>query len=358
MRITRVAVEPRRTPLAVPYRIAGRMFDTADILCLTLHEESGLTGYGTATPVEHLTGDGFESGARALRAMADALLGADVSRLEESVARAQRAAPAARAALAAADIALHDLHAKRRGVPLATMLGGIRRRLITSVTVGIGDPEEMVDAARRHAAAGFKIIKVKVGEDAAGDIDRLRRIRAAVGPRVKLRIDANEGYAEQDALEVARELEALSIELFEQPVAAGHLEGLRKVALATAAPVVVDEAAGTAADLPPLIGAGAARGANIKLMKSGGLLEARRIDRALHAASWPALVGCMDESRAGIAAAAHFAAAAASVCWIDLDGHLDLAEDPFDGGFEIHDGEIVLSDAPGLGVSPARDART
>jgi L-alanine-DL-glutamate epimerase-like enolase superfamily enzyme len=165
-------------------------------------------------------------------------------------------------------------------------------------------------------------------------------------------VDANAGYGPRDAALIAGELAALDIELFEQPVAERDLPAMASIAAACRVPVVADEGVKVAADLPPLVAAGAAGGANIKLMKCGGVAEARRLDAGLSRAGWSALVGCMDESCASIAAAAHFAAAATSVRWIDLDGHLDLSEDPFAGGVELRDGELVLGDAPGLGVIP------
>jgi L-Ala-D/L-Glu epimerase / N-acetyl-D-glutamate racemase len=352
MKLARMEVAPRRVRLTVPYRIAGRSFDTADMVFVIVRDETGAAGYGSASPVPPLTGDDYDAAAFALeRAIRPALLDTDVSDLDAAVARAAAASPAARSALAAADIALHDLHARRCGVPLVEMLGGARRRLLTSVTVGIGEPDVMVAAARRHVERGFRILKVKIGEDAAMDLARLRAIRDAVGDGVAIRVDANEGYSAGDALAVAGRMAELGIELFEQPVAAARVGDLGAVARAAPAPVIADEPVKLAADLEPLVAAGAATGANIKLMKCGGLAEARRIDAALARAGWRALVGCMDESRASIAAAAHFAASAHSVEWIDLDGHLDLASDPFTGGFEIDDGEIVLGAAPGLGVT-------
>jgi len=352
MKLSRLDVAPRRVPLTTPYRIAGRTFDTAEIIFVALVDETGLAGYGAASPVAPLTGDDYDGAARALEGPARAaLVGSDVSDLDAAVGRARAACGPARSALASLDIALHDLRAKRLGLPLSEMLGGRRRRLFTSVTVGIDDATAMVAAARRHVAGGFTCLKVKIGEDAREDIHRLTRIRDAVGPGVTIRVDANQGYSVASALDVARRMDALSIELFEQPIPAGHAEDLAVVTKASRAPVVADEAVHVARDLGPLVRAGAARGANIKLMKCGGIAEARRIDLALERAGWRALVGCMDESRASIAAAAHFAAAARSVDWIDLDGHLDLAEDAYTGGFEIVGGEIVLGDAPGLGVA-------
>ncbi|MBI3448804.1 MAG: dipeptide epimerase [Acidobacteria bacterium] len=358
MRIVDVEVRPVRTPITVPYRIAGRTFDTAEMILLTIRDDAGREGYGAAAPVPPLTGDDFDSAARALDdRIAPAVRGLDPSDLDAAIAAAASASPEARSALAAIDIALHDLHAKIRGVSLVRLLGGARRRLVTSITVGIGDPRGTAEAARRHAARGFRSIKVKIGENAEQDLETLARVREAVGPAVAIRVDANQGYSPGEALKVAAALPALGVELFEQPVPAGDLDGMRRVTEGSAPPVVADEGVKTAADLDRLTRAGAARGANIKLMKCGGIAEARRIDAALHRAGWRALVGCMDESRASIAAAAHFAAAADSVAWIDLDGHLDLAADPFEGGFELVDGEIVLGDDPGMGVTPGRSAR-
>ena len=285
--------------------------------------------------------------------IAPSVVGRDVSDLEDTVARASGVAGGAQSPLAALDVALHDLHAKCRGIPLVEMLGGARRRLVTSVTVGIDSAERMAQEAARHVASGFRAIKVKIGEDVTQDLRRLRAIRDAIGPGVRLRVDANEGYTPDDAIEVARSLLALAIELFEQPVSARDVDGMARVARASTVPVILDEAVLRAPDVAPLAAAGCGRGAVVKLMKCGGLAPARRLDAALAKVGWSSLVGCMDESRVTIAAAAAFAASAATPSWIDLDGHLDLAGDPFVGGFEIRDGEIVLGTAPGLGVSPA-----
>jgi len=352
MKLTRMEVAPRRVRLTVPYRIAGRAFDAADIVFLVLFDDDGGVGYGSASPVPPLTGDDAGTAARALDvAVRAALVGSDIFDLDAAIGRAATACGPARSALAAADIALHDLHARRRGVPLVEFLGGSPRPLTTSITIGIGDRTSMVEAARRHVERGFTCLKVKIGEDAAGDVRRLTLIREAVGPAVTIRVDANEGYTLAEALEVERRLEDLDIELFEQPVAAGRVIDLAQVARAGSVPVVADEAVKVAADLAPLVSAGAAHGANIKLMKCGGIAEARRIDGTLAGAGWRALVGCMDESRVSIAAALHFAAAARSVAWIDLDGHFDLASDPFSGGFTMEGGTMTPSAAPGLGVS-------
>jgi L-alanine-DL-glutamate epimerase-like enolase superfamily enzyme len=352
MRLVEAKVVPKRVRITVPYRIAGHFFDTAEIVFLILRDETGVEGYGSASPVLHLTDDDFKTTARVLNSdLLPAVLGSDVSDLDATMARARAASTESRSGLAALDIALHDVHARRLGVPLVKMLGGARRRLITSITIGIGDPEEMVDTARGHIARGFRCLKIKIGEDERSDLEALRKMRETLGPGVTIRVDANQGYRPGQAIRMVRELQSLSIELIEQPVPKEDVAGMARVTAASGVPIVADEAVRIPSHLPPLVEARAAHGANIKLMKCGGIVEARRIDAALSRAGWKALVGCFDESRASIAAAAHFAAAGATTEWIDLDGHFDLAEDPFTGGIDLVDGELILSDAPGIGVT-------
>lgn len=354
MKLRRIEIVPRRVTLSQPYRIAGRTRAETEIIYLTMYDDKGQKGYGSASPMKDITGETLESTIDALEnAILPVLHHTDVSDLGGAIGRATVKARSARAALAAVDIALHDLQAKHLGIPLVEMLGGAKRRLFTSITVGIGETTAMADEAAGYAARGFKAVKVKIGEDPGEDIERLKAIRSAVGPDMMIRVDANEGYPPDAAVEVARELDALSIELFEQPVAVGEVSGLRRIGVSSRLPIVLDESVHVAGDLEEVTMVRAAQGANIKLMKCGGVLAARQIDDALASAGWSALVGCTDESCSSIAAAAHFAAAAASVAWIDLDGHFDLEQDAFKGGVRLHDGELVLSEAPGLGVEPS-----
>ena len=353
MKLRRIEVVARRVALTQPYRIAGRTRSETPIIYVTMHDDKGRTGYGSGSPMEDITGETLESTVDALEnAILPVLHHTDVSDLEGTISRASARTRSARTALAAVDIALHDLHAKHLGVPLVEMLGGAKRRLFTSITVGIGETAVMADAAAGYAASGFKAIKVKIGENPGEDIERLKAIRTAVGSGVMIRVDANEGYTPDEAVEVARVLDELSIELFEQPIKAGDVQGLRRIGISSRLPTVLDESVHVVDDLQEATAARAAHGANIKLMKCGGLLPARRIDEALASAGWSALVGCTDESRASMAAAAHFAAAGASIAWVDLDGHFDLEQDSFKGGLELREGELVLGDSPGLGVEP------
>jgi L-alanine-DL-glutamate epimerase-like enolase superfamily enzyme len=238
--------------------------------------------------------------------------------------------------------ALHDLVGKRHGLPLYRWLGlDLERVPPTSFTIGIAEPEEM---RRKVEEAGpYPILKIKLGF--AGDVEALERIRAMTDKPI--RVDANEGWTRAEALARLPALEDLGVELLEQPVPAADREGLALVSGATSIPVVADEACRTTADLPGLLGV--VDVVNVKLAKTGSIGEAVRLMTAARALHFGVFLGCMVESSLGIAAAAHLAPLAD---WVDLDGHLLLADDPFEG-LRLEAGRVLPDpDAPGLGVRP------
>ncbi|MDQ3983357.1 MAG: dipeptide epimerase, partial [Actinomycetota bacterium] len=237
------------------------------------------------------------------------------------------------------DLALHDLAAKLAGVPLRHLLGvGDAPLPPTSVTVPITDPEAMV--ARAASFADHPVVKTKVGFD--GDVDAIEAIRAVFPGRI--RVDANEGWTEDEAIDRLARLEPFEIELCEQPVPMGDHKGLARVTKASPIPVYADEDAGTAADVAAL--AGAVDGVNLKLRKAGGIRETWRAIATARAHGMGVMLGCDLDS--GIAMGA--AAALAPLCdFIDLDGPLLLAEDPHPS-VRYDRGELLLPHGPGLGV--------
>jgi L-Ala-D/L-Glu epimerase / N-acetyl-D-glutamate racemase len=354
IRVVSAEAAPVTFRLREGYRIAGAHFETAENVILKVTTSDGRTGFGCAAPAEEVTG---ESPAACLQALRDVLLpllreadAGDPRWLTGHAAAAAAAAPAARAAV---DIALHDLLAKRAGVPLARALGMRRDRLETSITLGISDdPAEVLEAARRHRAAGFRILKIKIGEDWEADARLLLRLRHELGPEVMLRVDGNQGYDEAQARRFLDAAGAARIELLEQPTPGTDLQALRRLSEDSDVPIMADEAVQTEEDARRLVEAGAAPLVNIKLMKAGGVAAAAAIARLTDAAGVGSMIGCMDESRIGIAAALHFALSAPGLERADLDGHLDLADDVARGGLRIADGYVLpLLEEPGLGVS-------
>ncbi|MDO8484859.1 MAG: dipeptide epimerase [Candidatus Limnocylindrales bacterium] len=244
------------------------------------------------------------------------------------------------AARCALDIALHDLVGKVVGVPVHELLGLSADLPPTDFTIGIDAPDVVAERARR--AAGFPALKIKVG--GPGDLATLEAVRDVYdGP---IRVDANTGWTPEDALAILPDLERLGVELIEQPFPARRLDQLRWLQERSALPIVADESCVFQEDLEGLVGVVA--GVNVKLAKCGGVGPARRMLERARELGFRTFLGCMEETSVGIAGSAVVASLAE---WVDLDGCLLLADDPF-AGLEL-DAEYRwrLSDKPGLGLS-------
>ncbi len=297
-------------------------------------EHEGVTGRGEAAPV-YYRGETVES---ALAFLEGVQPPGEPFALETLPARGGDAA--GRAAL---DAALHDWVGRRLGVPVWRLLGLVREATpVTSYTIGLDSLSGTRDRARR--AGEFGALKVKVGGDE--DLARLEAVRAESA--APLRLDANEGWTLEQARELVPALVELGVELIEQPFPAGDVESLRGLReLSPRPPVILDEGCQDLRDVARA--ANHADGINIKLAKSGGLREAVRMVHAARALDLRVMLGCMIESQLGIAPAAQIASLAD---WVDLDGHLLLADEPF-VGLELRDGRVLPSEAAGLGVEPA-----
>ncbi|HEX7471783.1 MAG TPA: dipeptide epimerase, partial [Candidatus Limnocylindrales bacterium] len=274
-----------------------------------------------------------------------ATLDADAARAEPALASIADAFEEAiahhGAAKCALDIALHDLVGKRLGLPVHRLLGLPADIPPTDFTIGIDEPE--IVAARAERASHFPALKIKVGgpHDLA-TLEAVRRVFA--GP---IRIDANTGWEPDDGARLLPDLVRLGVELIEQPFPRHRLDQLAWLQERSELPIVADESAVTIDDLAGLVGV--VRGVNVKLAKCGGVGPAKRMLERARDLGFQRFEGCMEETRVGIAASATVASLAD---WVDLDGCLLLAADPFEGLELGADHRWQLTDAPGLGVRP------
>lgn len=364
-------VFPLRLRLREPFAVAYATVDTSDTVLVRLTTEDGTEGWGEATPDEHVTGETYATALAALRdVLAPAVVGADVERLDALVGESDRVAPATPAARAAVDIAAHDAAAQRVGLPLHRFLArriGVpagKDHLQISRVVSMLDPERMAAAASRHVAAGFSTVKLKVGEPERWelDVDRVAAVRAAVGPAVGIKVDANQGWRVPDVAVAALEAMAASRPLYvEQPVDRRDMEGLAEVRRRVPeVAIMADEAVCDERDVARLVELGAADLVNLKLMKTGGLHHAIRADAIAAAAGVGTQIGTMVESSVASAAGLHLAMALANVGTVEMGGPLMIADDVGDL-VRCYDGErITLTDRPGLGIAldTARITRT
>jgi len=350
MRITAVEAWPAHMQLAQPYTAAYDRVETTTNVFLRIITDRRLVGYGCAAPDEHDTGETPDTVVETVRTIvAPTLKGADPLRpalLMEQLRPLLKDEPSIRAAV---DMALLDIMGKKCEVPLWKLLGGYRDSIPTSVTVGILPENETVAQAKQWVKRGFTILKLKGGLDVASDVTRVFKVREAVGEHVALRFDANEGYTVEQALWFIDQTRPARLELLEQPTLKGHPDLLGQVARRGGVPVMADESLITLRDAFRLASNDFADMLNIKLMKVGGIAEATQINAVARAARLEVMVGCLDESALGIAAALHFALADRNVVYADLDGHIDLKDDPAAGAVNILDGVLYPNDQPGLG---------
>ena len=242
-------------------------------------------------------------------------------------------------AKAGIDIALHDLVGKRLGIPVYELLGLSANLPPTDFTIGIDQPQIVAQRAAR--VAHFPALKVKVG--GPGDLATLEAVRGVFSGSI--RVDANTAWEPEAGARLVPELVRLGVELIEQPFPAHRLDQMRWLQERSSLPIVADESAVTIDDLEGLVGVCA--GVNVKLAKCGGVGPAKRMLERAKALGFKTFLGCMMETTVGIAASA---AVASLADWIDLDGNLLLANDPYDGLTLAADCRWVLSTRPGLGV--------
>lgn len=332
------------TPLRTrhPFAIARGSSSEYRTITVRVVAADGAEGWGEAAP-NRFYGETPESVVGALARLGPALADTDPWHLEDAERQMNAVLRFNGSAKSAVSAALHDLAARRLGVPLYRMWGlDPARAPLSSFTIGIA-PDMDVLRDRVAEAEEYPVLKVKLGSDR--DLEIMRTVRACA-PGKTLRVDANAAWTPKHAVGMAHRLaDEFGVEFLEQPVAAHDVDGLRFVRERSPLPVVADESCVTSSDIPRLVGA--VDGINIKLSKCGGLGEAIKMVHVARAHGMLVMAGCMIETTLGIAAAAHLAPL---LDCADLDGAALLADDPY-AGPSIPGGRITLTDAPGLGVT-------
>ncbi len=353
MKITRVSAIPVEMRLEEPYTIAYESIDTAPNVFLRLDTDRGPVGWGCAAPDLAVTGETLESVLTAVdEVVAPSIRGSDPLRTAMLLERLRAGLSGQSSVRAATDMALHDILGKVAGLPLWKLLGGFRERIRTSVTIGILPPDDTVAAARDWIGQGFRCLKIKGGKDLDADVERLLLVREAVGPRIELRFDANQGFTVDETLDLVTRAKSARLQLIEQPTPKRQPEMMGLVTAAAPLPIMADESLMNLRDAFRLARKGLVDMVNVKLMKVGGIADALQINGVARAAGLEVMVGCMDESAYAIAAGLHYALARPNVELADLDGHIGLMDDPGAGAVVLRDGFLYPTNRPGIGFEP------
>ncbi len=352
-RIEQIRCHRVSVPLHTPFVTALRRTTTTDSLLVEVTDSDGVTGWGEAPQVWQVTGES-SAGAEACVSgpLRTVVLGGDPDDLVDHTHRVMRAVARNFGAKAAVDVALHDLAARRRGISLPVLLGSTTLEVPTDVTLSAGTADDLAKVATARVKEGFGVLKMKVGTDATTDVERVRAARAAVGPDVALRLDANQGWSPREAVRVISALEdaQVDVELVEQPVRAEDLDGLAWVTSRVATPVMADESVYGVRDLVEVIRRRAVDMVNVKLAKCGGIAPARTLLDLARAHDMGTTVGSMMETHVGVGAAASVVAAFGVTATADLDAAWWAARSPVRGGLRYDGATVVLPDSPGLGV--------
>jgi L-Ala-D/L-Glu epimerase len=317
---------------------------------ITLTDDSGHIGlgYGHALPTVTAHSEGTKAALDFLLPKLIGRDGADIASIMEEIDVALALAPAAKAGI---DMALHDLLARKFGVPLNVLFGGVMRKTIPQGRiVPLKAPADMAEHAEKLAAEGYPMIKVKFSGDADLDVARVAAVRAAVGPKTILTIDTNQTYSAKGFIRAFVRIEQHDIKLVEQPVTADDWEGLALCTRTLPVAVEADESAGSLADVAKLVNGRMVDVINLKVPKLGGLrntlkavalCEANGVGCRLGAAFGPALLQ---------AVSAHVAAAFRRLEYpCELAEHLHLLDDPFTP-LPVENGTVTVPVGPGSGV--------
>lgn len=350
MIITSVEIYRLSIPME-PFVIATGTMDYAQNTFIRVQTDSGLTGVGECSAFPMIVGETQDTCIAVAKDFAKIWKGKDALALEDRLAELHLYIAGNATIKSAFDMALYDLAAKHAGLPLYKFLKGERREIMTDITLGIASPEEMAAKALILKDSGAFALKVKLGKAPQDDIARIKAIRKAVGFDIPIRIDANQGWSFDGALEALKGLEPYKIQFCEQPMRTYNDHMLPELRVRTVVPIMADESVYSHHDAVRLCKSDACDYINIKFSKSSGIHEALQIQTVAAEYGIPCMIGGMLESRLALAAKVHFAYAASNVKFYDLDtcmvGHL---VDPVEGGVVYNGYQVSVSDAMGIGA--------
>lgn len=350
MKIIGVAWIGFAIPFRRPYLAANTQALVRYGLLTFLRADSGVVGIGEASPVGVGSRQEIENTATLLGRLAPQMLQEDLTALGGLFLPPAQDIPSfIRFGL---ETALLDMEGKAHGCPVAKLLGSVPAQLVVNALVTAEAPREAVSQVKEAVAQGFTSIKLKVAQGPlAQDEELISAVRQAIGPEVKLRVDANQGWKVSQAIEALHRLASYDIEYAEQPVSADDLSGLAEVRRAVSVPIAADESVDSLDGFHRLMAAEAADLFVIKAARLSGLYQTLELIRMATKSDKPVIVTSSLESGVGIAASAHLASTLPShTSAHGLATGLLLREDLLVAPLVPRDGTLATPLGPGLGV--------
>jgi L-Ala-D/L-Glu epimerase len=320
--------------------------------------DDGLVGWGNVDPIPGYSEMTVEEILASVGGvLAPALRGLDPLNVTAALARLEAERPHDREAHALLEMALLDIKGKALGAPVWSLLGGrVRERVALNAWIGAVPAAQAASEAAGWCAQGFRSAKIKVGGRFEDDVARVAAVREAVGGRMSLRVDANEGLDVDGAIRLAHGLAPYDLVLFEQPVPRRDLPGLARVRRASPMPIMADESVRDGRSVIEIIRHEAADLIKVKVMKQGGLLRTLQLVAVAEAAGLRVVLGHGFGLWVSTLAEVHVAAAAPAIIdGCEAVGPLKMAGEVVMNPPDIVDGSVRVPETPGLGVQPDED---
>jgi L-Ala-D/L-Glu epimerase len=339
-----------------PFTIATGTMDFAQNIFIKVFTSQNIIGIGECSAFPMIVGETQNTCYEMAKDFAKLWKGKDALNIEERLNELHLFTAGNSTIKSAFDMALYDIVAQHANQPLYEFLGGTKKEMLTDITVGIGTPETMAAQAKVFVEKGATILKIKLGKDVTTDILRIKTIRGAIGNEIKIRIDANQGWSVEDAINALTQLGQYNIEFCEQPMRTYNDEHLPALIKTSPIKIMADESVYNHHDALRLIKNKACDYINIKFAKSGGIHEALKIIAIAQKNYIPCMMGGMLESRVALSAFAHFAAANPQIIFYDMDtcmlGH---KVDPVIGGVTYNGYTVQLPNGIGIGATVKED---
>ncbi len=335
----------------VPFTIATGTMDHAQNTFIRVHTDAGFYGVGECSAFPMIVGETQDTCLLMAQEFARLWKGKDALDIEARLKQLNDFTAGNTTIKSAFDMALHDIVAKSAGLPLYKFLGGEKREVESDITIGIGSPEEMAQKAIEFKKSGAHILKVKLGKGAETDVERVKHIRLAVGNGMKIRIDANQGWSFDEAVYALKALGDYEIQFCEQPMRTWYDDKLPELMRLSPVKIMGDESVYNHHDARKQINSGSCDYINIKMAKSGGIFEAKKIHDLAAEHEIPCMMGGMLESRIALSSKLHFVYASPNIKFYDMDtcmlGH---KVDPCVGGVTYNGYHLDIADAIGIGA--------
>ena len=351
--ITCIEIYKLTIKLKQPFKISLGILTHAENIVVKIHTQQGIIGFGECSPFLSINGESIDTCYIVGQYLAKKLKGMNALSIAANIQAMDTIIYGNHSIKSAFDMALYDIAAKHANLPLYAFLGGSNnKKIATDYTVSFDTADKMAADAIWIQQNGFSIIKVKLGGTAAADIERIQKIRAAVGMQIPIRIDANQGWDVPTAIEILTALAPYNIQHCEEPIPRWNYMQLPYIHANSPIKIMADESCCSQHDAARLVQINACNLLNVKLGKSGGIFNALQIIAVAEKNNMHLQVGGFLESSLAFTAAAHLALCSNTIIYYDFDTCLMFEHNPVCGGITYNTfGEITVPETIGIGAS-------